>query len=411
MQDSRAARASRTGGTASGPGSAHRVPVWAQLALVYLLTRILTTGIMLAFAGAQLQTWQTPAHPDYITFANIWDAKWYAWIGGHGYPAQLPVGDSGLVTENAWAFMPVYPFLVSALSFVTGASFELMAVLVSLAAGAGTVWLTYRLMIRYVDHGQAMTFVVLLCLGPASPLFQVGYAESLHLVMLLGLLDLLIDRRWIAMLPLVLVASLTRPTGLAWAFTLLLVILVRYRRRHVTRTQAFDRREQIEAWGAAIWSGLCGLAWLGIAAVATGRSTAYLDTEMAWRNHYTGDAHTLPFTPWFWAGDFWLGMPAGPIAVVAILLCVLVWLTSPSFRHFGVELRIWGIAYFSYLFAVFYPQSSIFRLLVPIFPAAAPLALPRSPLYRGGMSLLAIAAQVAWITWMWFVIGQDWTPP
>lgn len=387
------------------------IPIAAQLVLVYLGTRLLTTAIMLAFAANQEATWQIEAKPGYFDFANIWDAAWYARIGEGGYPSELPVGDHGRVTENAWAFMPVYPLLVRLVSLVTTLPFGVAAVLVSLAAGLATVFAFHRLLRRFVGERTAMFAVVLLCLGPVSPLFQVGYAEALHFWLLCELLILLVDRRWIEMLPVVLVASLTRPTGLAWAFTLLLVILVRYWRARVARIERFDRTEQLHAWIAAFWSGFAGLAWLVICGIATGRPFGYLDTEMAWRHHYTGGDHTLPFTPWFWAGDFWFGQPLGTIVVIAALVGVIGWLAAPVMRRFGLEIRLWAIAYFAYLFAVFYPQSSIFRLCFPLFPAAAPLALPQSPVYRVGISILAVAAQVAWLTWMWFVIGHDWTPP
>ena len=98
--------------------------------------------------------------------------------------------------------------------------------------------------------------------------------------------------------------------------------------------------------------------------------------------------------------------------VFAILIAVAAWLTSRVLNRFGIEIRLWAIAYFTYIFAVFFPQSSTFRMVMPMFPAAvAPLALPRSPVYRVSAVLVSIIAQAVWIHWMWFVIGYDWTPP
>lgn len=387
------------------------IPTVWQLIAIYFATRIVTTTIMLVFAANQPETWQTPAQPDYFTFANIWDAVWYRWIGEGGYPRELPVGDHGRVTENAWAFMPVFPAIVRVISLITTLPFPVVAVLVSVAAGLATVFAFHRLLRRFVGERTALFAVLLLCLGPVSPMFQVGYAEALHFWLLCELLILLVDRRWLEMLPIVLLASLTRPTGLAWAFTLLLVILHRYWQARVARLERFEAREQRQAWIAAFFSGFAGLAWLAIAGFVTGRPFGYLETEMAWRNHYTSGAETLPFTAWFWAGDFWFGQPLGTMLVVAVVIGVIAWFSAPFMLRFGIEIRMWGIAYFSYLFAVFYPQSSIFRLCFPLFPALAPVALPQSPVYRVVVSLLAVAAQVAWLTWMWFVIGHDWTPP
>lgn len=401
--------------TASGPvwKAWSRLPAIVQVLFVYVLSRLVTTAIMLVYAGKQEVTWQTPqAYPDLFTFSNLWDAEWYGRIVANLYPSELPVNEQGLVTENAWAFMPVYPLLVRGLMAITGLPFSVLTVCVSVVAGFGCAYGLYQLLVKFTNHNTALFAVVLLCFGPISPLFQVGYAEALHFWMLTALLRMLVARQWYAMLPLIAVASFTRPTGLAWAFTLFLYICYRYWNCYRMEREAFPKREQIAAWVAAVFSGIMGLAWLVIAGIVTGMPRAYLETEYAWRRHYTGDTHTLPFTPWFFGADFWFGQPLGTIVVFAILIAVAAWLTSRVLNRFGIEIRLWAIAYFVYIFAVFFPQSSTFRMVMPMFPAAvAPLALPRSPVYRVSAVLVSIIAQAVWIHWMWFVIGYDWTPP
>lgn len=387
------------------------LPVWAQLVVIYLVTRVVTTALLLIFASRQEETWQIGAEPDYFSFANIWDAEWYAYIAHYGYPTELPFTDRGQVAENAWAFMPVYPLLARFLSLIPFISFPIATVLISLIAGLGTVFALYRLLRHFVSQNVAVFAVFLLCIGPISPMFQVGYAEALHFWMIAVLLNLMVQREWYAMVPLIVIASFTRPTGLALAFTLLLYILYRYWTRFVARLERFDVHEQRQVWGVAVFSGVLGLAWLVIAGMLTGQWDAYLETEFAWRRAYTDGEHTPPFTAWFWAGDFWFGQPEGTIIVLAAIILFVCWFAAPVMLRFGVEIRVWGIAYVSYIFAVFYPQSSFFRILFPMFPATAPLALPQSPVYRVGISVAAFLAQVAWLYWMWFVIGGDWTPP
>ncbi|KAB1643441.1 glycosyltransferase family protein [Gulosibacter chungangensis] len=388
-----------------------QLPTWGQLVTIYVFTRILTTALLLFFASRQADTWQIHAQPDYLSFANIWDAKWYAFIAHSGYPSELPYTEAGQVGENAWAFMPVFPLLARLISFLPGISFSMAAVLISLIAGLGTVFALHRLLRNFVSANVAMFAVFLLCIGPISPLFQVGYAEALHFWMVAVLLNLMVQRDWYAMVPLIVIASFTRPTGLALAFTLLLYILYRYWNRFVARLERFDRSEQRQLWSVAVFSGVMGLAWLVIAGIVTGQWDAYLETEFAWRRGYTSGEHTPPFTAWFWAGDYWFGQPQGTIVVLAVLILFACWFAAPVMRRFGIEIRLWAIAYTSYIFAVFYPQSSFFRILFPLFPAAAPLALPQSPVYRVLVSAAAFLAQVAWLYWMWFVIGGDWSPP
>jgi hypothetical protein len=64
-----------------------------------------------------------------------------------------------------------------------------------------------------------------------------------------------------------------------------------------------------------------------------------------------------------------------------------------------------------YLAAVFFPQSSTFRLLMPTFPLLGALAVPRSRIFRILLVLASVAGQVLWLHWCWWVDGYDWTPP
>ena len=100
---------------------------------------------------------------------------------------------------------------------------------------------------------------------------------------------------------------------------------------------------------------------------------------------------SFPFTPWFQGAEWWLaraGLPEGVAWWLGAALVVLlvagfaVFLFTPWVRRLGVDLRFWMLSYALYLLAVFFPQSSTFRLLVPLAPALGALAIPRSPVYR-----------------------------
>ena len=132
------------------------VPWWARITVVYVLARIVTTVMMHGFAAVQSANSFTSDHPSYLSFAAIWDGAWYRVIATGGYPSALPVDAAGHVTENAWAFMPAYPFLVRGLMLLTGASFEAVAVTVSLLAGLGAALVFRRLFGRFLDAPQAM---------------------------------------------------------------------------------------------------------------------------------------------------------------------------------------------------------------------------------------------------------------
>jgi hypothetical protein len=392
--------------------TARRSPWWLKVAVVFLASRVVTTTLILWFASIQkLNPW-TGAHPDYFDYAKIWDGHWYYIIALTGYPSVLPMTDDGHVGESAWAFMPAYPAFVRAWMFVTGAEFKYVAVFVSLAFALGTALLLYKLFEKSLGAGTALFTVVLFCVAPLSPILQVAYAESMHAFFLVLALYLLQRRSYLALLPVIAVMALTRPSGLAFALAMLLHLIYRWRHR---RDDVFPTRERVEVVIAGLLSALMGVAWLLIAAGATGSITAYTDTELAWRVPYIGYQQLVPFTPWLHGAEFWLRFPAGPVIVAVSAVLILgffaVVLFTPQSRRLGVDVRFWLVSYGLYLLAVFFPQSSTFRLLVPLFPALGIVAQPRSRIYRVLLVLLFIAGQALWLEVAWFVDGSDWTPP
>ncbi|MFD0997436.1 mannosyltransferase family protein [Pseudoclavibacter chungangensis] len=387
-----------------------KLPLWLQIVVVYVASRLLATTIMLAFAANQDDTWQTSARPGLVEFSNLWDAQWYERIATGGYPSELPRNDEGRVTENAWAFMPVYPMLVRIGMLLTGLPFGVVAMTLSLVFGLVSAFLFHRLMTTVLDRSTAMFATVLYCIAPLSPMLQVGYAESLQMCFVSALLICLVERRWALMAPLVVLASFTRPSGLAWALTLGLYFLYRWWRLRRDGLE-FPRRDVVALLGLGALSVLAGFGWLLVAWLVTGDFHAYLDTELAWRAHYTGPGELVPFTAWYHAGEFWIGGVAGIVTVTVVLLAMAVLLALPIMRRLGIEIRLWLVSYVLYLVAVFFPQSSVFRLFMPIFPVLGVLALPRSPLVRVLLVAGSIVGQLVWITWCWYVIGHDWTPP
>lgn len=402
--------------TGSVSGLWLRVPWWGQALLVYGAARIVTTGILLAFAAAQPANAWTGASPGYADFASIWDGHWYNIVAEVGYPSELPLTADGHVAENAWAFMPVYPAVVRLLMVLTGLPWAPAAVTVSVVCGFVSAVLVAKLFRLVLDPGTAMFAVVLYSVSPVSPILQVAYAESMHLMLLIAALYLVMRHRYWAVLPVIAVMSFTRPSGLAFALFLALHVAYRWWRRG---REPFPRREVVAASVTAVVSGVFGLGWLLIAWAVTGSFTAYTDTELAWRSSYIGYAHLVPFTPWIQGLDWWavngLRLPAGFwwgfCGVVALVAGAVALLFSPQAKRLGVDLRLWVASYLLYLLAVFFPQSSTFRLLVPVFPLAGVLAQPRSVGYRITVVALSLAGQVGWILIAWRVDGYDWTPP
>jgi hypothetical protein len=376
--------------------------------LIFVASRVVTTAIMLAFAAAQAQNAWTLAHPDYVSFASIWDGHWYYIVSVVGYPSELPITVDGHVGESAWAFMPAYPAVIRILQFMTGLPFGVAGVLASVGFGLGAALVFYRVMLRQLPAATAMFAVVLFCVAPLSPILQVTYAESMHLFFLVCALFLLQERRYWHLLPVIAVMSLTRPSGLAFALALGLHVVYRW---VVRARDPFPVRERVASVIAALFSAAMGFAWPVVAWIVTGSATAYTDTELAWRSAYIGYGELWPFGGWIQGASWWIPGPLGPILLALCVVLFAAAMFSPPVRALGVDLRLWVGSYVLYLLAVFFPQSSTFRLLVPVFPLLGAVAIPRSRLYRIGIVLLSIAGQVGWIYIAWWVDGYDWTPP
>ncbi|MCS5734200.1 mannosyltransferase family protein [Herbiconiux daphne] len=384
-------------------------PWWLRVVVVFVLSRVVTTVIVLLFSRAQGPNPWTGANPPYLSYAAIWDGNWYKIISFYGYPSELPMTADGHVGESAWAFMPAYPFLVGALRFVTGARWELIAVIVSVGCALGAALVFYKLMQHVLkDSGTALFSVVLFCVAPLSPLLQFAYAESMSLLLLVSALYLVVTRRYPWVFPIVAVMALTRPSGLAFALFVGLHLVHRYL---IRSRDPFPLADRVTTVALAVFSGVMGLVWLIIAWIATGSMSAYTDTELAWRSSYIGWGELVPFTAWFQGGNWWLGAPWGIVVVSLLILGFAAFLFTRPVKRLGVDLRLWLASYAIYLLAVFFPQSSTFRLLMPLFPALGALAVPKSRVYRVGLVLVCIAGQVGWMTIAWGVDGRDWTPP
>jgi hypothetical protein len=394
-----------------------RAPWWAKVLAIFAASRIVTTTIFLIVASLQQTSDRTGDHPGFIEFANIWDGQWYWFINGSGYPNEIPRTDDGFAQENAWAFMPAFPFLLRLLT-AWGIPFPVIAPFVSMLFAGAAALVFFRLMSRFLPQGSAYFATALFLFAPLSTILQVSYAESMHLFLLFTALLLLVDRRYVLLIPVVIVMALTRPSGLAFALVLLLHLIHRF----VTRARdPFPWRERLEVVAVGLVSALAGVAWLLIAWAVTGEFTAYTDTEFAWRRGFGVEGELIPFTPWPQAAEFWFenwwhlpepwGLVLGIVAVLSLVGGFVAFLVSPWARRLGPDIRYWLIAYVLYLLAVFFPQSSVFRLLVPLAPALGALAVPRSPIWRAALLVVGVIGQVIWTYGLWRADVYDWTPP
>ena len=396
------------------PARADFARVALRVAAVYLLARVVTTGFLLLASMLAVPQSRFGADPTIGSFVMGWDAEWYSFIASQGYPSELPRGDDGRVTTNQWAFMPLYPMIAG----LVGASFGQYAVGalgVSLVAGYLSALVLFHLLRARLDETTTMWAVVFFVSGPLAALFQVGYAESLFLLWLFCALWCVTRRRYAWLYVLIPLMGYTRPGVLAFSLFLALFGVWRWFSR---RREALAAVEVVHIVALGLLSAVVGFSWQYIAGAVTGEPDAYLETELSWRRAWTGESGGfVPFDGFVRASAIWFrlwGQPewAGYVALGLVLLAVAALLLfAPAVHRLGAELRLWSVSYLVYLLAVFFPQSSLFRLLVPVSPLFGALAVPRSTAWRVGVLMACLAGQWWWIYSMYALANTYYQIP
>lgn len=386
------------------------LPLAVKAALVFLVLRV-GTWVLMSVAADQADYYpgvQGPAEGD-IDLALNWDAVWYERIFDSGYPDELPIGETGRVEQNPWAFYPVFPYAVRIVAAFFGADFGTVAPLLALLAGLGAAVVMARLLVEALPSGPrvetfALAAVAVWAACPVTPVLQMAYTESFSMLLLVTFLLLLLRDRWWAAGVCALVLGLTRPIALPLVIVLVVSLWMRWRVRGERPIPTPERVAMVWALGA---TGLSGILWTAIAAIGAGRRDAYPATMTAWR----GEDKINVLEPWKQtisnAWQFHDNIFVAPaIAMVVALSLSLLMLVPRIGGGLDLRLRVWSAAYALYLLAVVDGHTSIFRYLIPLFPLAVLLVgvhrtEPRWWQLRTAFWVAAgFVGQVGWIWWL-----------
>jgi hypothetical protein len=388
-------------------------PITVRIAAIYVVARLVTTGLLVLAAALSGPASRFGAEAGIHDFVLGWDAQWYWLVAEQGYPSQLPLTETGEVAENAWAFMPIYAYAARIIGFPLG-SWGAGALVISLIAGYIACLALYRLLHERIGSAPALWAVAFFASGPLAALFQVGYAEALFVMLLLFALDSVARRRYGLLYLLIPVMAFTRPGILAFALFLGLHGIYRWFRR---KDEPLSGIHVVHIIALGAIASVTGFAWQVIAGLVTQDPGSYLATELAWRRAWgMGEEGFVPFAGWIEAAPFWFaqwGMPGwwGLAALVILVLGVaFALLFAPAVRRLGPEVRLWSASYVLYLLAVFFPQSSTFRLLMPLSPLWGAV-VPRRRSYRFGVLLLCVIGQWIWIYHVYALGNTYWQVP
>ncbi len=338
------------------------IPFVAAVLAIYTAMRLFSTAVLVWIATSQQDpSIFTGRNPRYFDVAAQWDGQWYQRIAVNGYPDRLPIGESGQVLQNEWAFYPVFPYLARWVMTLTGWPFAVAGTVVATVLGYAAAVVIAGMLRERVGVGASLGAVALLAGFPAAPVLQVAYTESLALLLLGSVLWALLRRKWVLAGALALLTGLARPVALPLGLVALVAVLRRWRERH----EAPVSRAEWAAMVATLAScAVSGLLWPMIVWWRTGNSAAYPLTMSAWRRGEPLE----PFKPTLEVAQLVLGETRGPVLVaLAIgLLCLAV--LGPWAAGLGAELRVWLLGYPLYLLAALEPWTSIYRYLMLLFP-------------------------------------------
>lgn len=157
-------------------------------------------------------------------------------------------------------------------------------------------------------------------------------------------------------------------------------------------------KDRLWLFVTAIVTCAAALTWPLLAWIATGRMSAYVDTETAWRG-----VDLAPFEAWINRSASFGGAHAGVIGLFGVLVlsaCILGW---RQLRQLGRLTWMWCVCYWVYLLIFFDPSSSVFRMLLMVAPLAWAVAVKLVSRPRAALAVLTVGviSQVLWVAWVW----------
>ncbi len=186
-------------------------------------------------------TWRNVllAPPDEVGFYRsvhvAWDSGYYLSIATQGYDdlqrGFVETGTGEKVSGN-YAFLPLYPLLIRALSVATGLFFPpssapiYAALLLSLLGTLGAMFALYDIVKQYGgsdEDGLRAAFYLLVF--PTGFFLAQVYAEGLFIGLAFGCLALLKRKKWLLSALLAAAAALTRATGVGLTLAIAAAVL------------------------------------------------------------------------------------------------------------------------------------------------------------------------------------------
>jgi hypothetical protein len=235
-----------------------------QAIVIYLAVRMVGVAV-LALMAAQHNL-------PLLERLTAWDGQWYTDIADHGYSGITERVDANgqLLPHAPFAFFPLYPFVVSLLSGVPGASTAAAALTLSLGAGIAAACALVRIGRMFYPTSRLGLILVALWAGaPMGIALSMAYTEAMFTALAAWALVGVLERQWLQAGLCCFFAGLTRPTA-----TVLVVVVV-----VAALVAAYRGQDRWWALACALISPIGLLGYWAAVASRTGSLTGWWELE------------------------------------------------------------------------------------------------------------------------------------
>lgn len=323
----------------------------------------LFAGIRLAGIVAIAVANRLTGHPLFKGLAHAWDSRWYLNIAQYGYGTHVHVLASTGAVQRDWAFFPLYPGLIRAVSSVLPISPGTAALLIAWSAAVVAAYGIYAIGHDLYGRAVATALVAVWASLPHSVVLDIAYTESLLSALAAWSLYAVLKGRWLWAGVLAMLAGLSRPTGFAVAGALGVVAVY----------EIIKRRGRVPL-GLWVGTAIAPLGWVGFV-LWVGDHTGnllhgYFTVQKAWDSRFDFGAGSLHFLKALLQHGGRVVYPLALVLVVAALLlfCLLCVDRPPLalivYAGILVLITVGGSG----------PYASKPRFLLPAFPLLFPLA-------------------------------------
>ena len=341
-----------------------RLLPFREVVLPWLVSRVVSDVLILVMALSR-------AEPARFAGFGRWDGDWYTLIAQHGYGAAPVVGH-----ESAWAFFPMFPGLIRALSFL-GITPMLAGVLISHGALLFGLSGLYRIARNHSSARVGRLAVWTCALFPGAFVFSMVYPSALFLAASVWAFVFIEESRDVEAGLVASVAVLARPNG----FVVIIALLIALRS---------ERRRQ---WTVCLPGILVSAGWCLYCWIETGDLLAFWTAKSGWPEvsviDFVNNGHKY-------------AVPHLALAAIALTAVIIVWRKVPV---------AWIALTVLYLVpSLFVGMVGLGRYATECFPpfvAAGDLLALRARRIQVTFFALSLVAQAVCVYW---VIHSKWLP-